>query len=166
MRRAIVLALVLGACRRNSDEISVGSARFELDAAWQRTDTQSRGSVTAVFTPSRNLRKESIAVIRTEVGSVATIYTPEVLTQLLAGAQRSLPDGHPGLMKAVASSEGLQGVQIEVDFRPPGTNQRYRRVHAVFADGTALIHIVYTAATPEPGLPTYLRVLDTIHEES
>jgi hypothetical protein len=42
----------------------------------------------------------------------------------------------------------------------------YHRVHAVFVVGESLLHVFYTARSPDPNLETFNNVLNTIHEET
>ena len=69
MKRAFLFMIVLAtaACGRSHEgDEQVGSVAFKALPGWQRTDTQGRGTATAVFTPASNGRKESITVTRTE----------------------------------------------------------------------------------------------------
>lgn len=169
MTRAMValLALATSACGGSSGNTAeVGSVAFEIPGDWNPTDTHGRGTDTAVFDPANNTRKESITVIRSELGPIATKYTPALLAQLLAGAQTSLGQVKTSPIARISTPGGLDGVRIEVDFVPPGRTQHYHRVHAVLADGSALVHVFYTAASPDVELRTFQKVLDTLHEES
>lgn len=46
----------------------------------------------------------------------------------------------------------------------PGLSAHYHRVHVVLVDGAALVHVLYTARTPESGHLVLHEVLDTIQE--
>ena len=75
-------------------------------------------------TPSRTERSPAVA----KAGLPA-------LEPYLRAAQRSLPQVQMRAVKQVATLHGLAGVRVDVDFVPPGMNERYRRVHAVLVDG-------------------------------
>jgi len=165
--RCVALVVMLAAgCGGSSDRAELGSLSFEAPPSWQRTDAHAPGSATAVFAPVGNARKETITIIRTEVGPIATHYSTATLTQLLAGAQTGLPAGRTAPITRVTTDSGLEGLQVVVDYLPPGLHQPYRRIHAVLADGTALVHVLYTALAPDPDLGAFHQVLATLREES
>lgn len=166
MRGLAVIMVLASGCGGTSDRTELASLSFEAPARWDRTDAHARGSATAVFVPSSNPRKESITIIRTEVGPIAAHYSTATLSQLLAGAQTALTGAHPSPITRVTTESGLEGLQIVVDYSPPGVPQRYRRIHTVFADGTALVHVLYTALVPDPELGAFHQVLSTLREES
>ena len=166
MRRIGILTLLAAGCGGSSDRVELESLSFEAPPSWQRTDTHAPGSATAVFAPADNARKETVTVIRTELGPIATHYSTATLTQLLNGAQTALPGAKPSPITRVSTESGLQGLQIVVDYVPPGLGHPYRRIHAVLADGTALVHVLYTALTPDPELGAFHKVLATLREES
>ncbi len=160
-----LLASASGCGRAHDGEDQVGSIAFK-SLGWNRTDTHGRRTDTAVFTPAANGRKESITVIRTELGPIAEHYTPEMLTALLTKAQSTFAQAKATPVARLTTSEGLSGVRVEVDYVPPGLSQSYHRVHVVLAQKTALVHVLYTAASPEAEQSMLQRVVDTLHEES
>jgi hypothetical protein len=162
---ALVAMLATG-CGGASDRVELASLSFEAPPSWQRTDSHGHDSATAVFAPVVNARKESITVIRTEVGPIANHYSTATLTQLLAGAQSALAGGRTSAITRVATDSGLEGLQIVVDYIPPGLAHPYHRIHAVLSDGTALVHVIYTAFAPDPELAAFHKVLATLREES
>jgi hypothetical protein len=163
---ALAIVNVIAGCSGAVERSELGSLSFEAPTAWTRTDSRGNGSLTAVFAPSDNLRKETVTIIRTEVGPIAKEYSSGTLSQLLAGAQSALTNGHTSPISRVTTESGLAGMQVVVDFFPSGLSTPYHRVHAVLSDGTALIHILYTALTPDPELGAFHRVLSTLREES
>lgn len=166
MKPQLLLLLAASACGGGSDRAELASLSFEPPPTWQRTDSHARGSAIAVYVPTANPRRESVTIIRTEVGAIATRYSSATLAQLLAGAQSALRDARTSAISPITTDSGLAGLQIVVDYLPPGATQPYHRVHAVLADGTALVHLVYTAATPDPDLAAFRQVLATLREES
>lgn len=89
---------------------------------------------------------------------------PAAIEGLLASAQ--VPGAKISATGPVKTEHGLSGVRIELDYVPPGMKHSYHRVHAVLVDGSTLVHVLYTARTPDPTLETFNQVLATIHEES
>ena len=167
MTRATGLVLALAAgCGGGADRAELASLSFEAPRAWQRTDTHGNGSVTAVFTPGDNARKETVTIIRTELGPIAKHYSTATLTQLLAGTQTGLRDARASAITRVSTESGLQGLQVVVDYVPSGLARSYHRIHAVLLDGTALVHVLYTALAPDPELGAFHQVLATLREES
>ncbi len=66
----------------------------------------------------------------------------------------------------IASDHGLSGVEVEIAFIPPGQSTRYHRVHAALLDGNRIVHVLYTAADPDPALTTFKQVIASLqHEE-
>lgn len=147
-------------------EESLGPVAFEVPTKWERTDTHGRGTATAMFAPVANANKESVAVVRTELGPIVEKYTPEMLSSLLLSAQSSFPRSKTSPVARFTTERGFAGMRVEVEYVPPGRSERYHRVHALLVDGTALIHVMYTAATPDAELVVFQRVVDTLREES
>ena len=171
MRRGILLTTLLAtaACGRSHEgEEQVGSVGFKAIPGWQRADTKDRRTTTAVFTPAANGRRESITVIRTELGPIAEHYTPEMLSTLLLKAQSTLPQAKVTPVAKLTTPEGLSGVRLELDYVPPGLSRSYHRVHVILAEesGRGLVHVLYTAAAPEPEEALLQQVVNTLHEES
>ena len=130
--------------------VKVSKASIEVPSDWHRADETRRGLVSATYTPANNDHKESIVITRTE-------RAPAVAHEGVATAQRLLTEAEGGLRGAkgsaavpLSTTSGLSGAFISVDFVPPGRSTTYHRAHAVFIDGTALVHVMYTAADPDP----------------
>ena len=164
----LVIALMASACgRSHAGEEQLGAIGFKVPDGWQRSDTQGRGTATAVFTPPVNPSKESLTIIRTEIGPVAGKYTAEHLSRWLVEAQSTFAQVKLSPVARVETEEGFRGMRVEVDYVPPGLSERYHRVHVVLVDGSsALVNVIYTAAKPDAELVGLHRVLDTLHEES
>lgn len=166
MIRGVVLLCLLGACASSADRVELASVSFEAPARWQRSLSTVAGTASAVLTPTDNVRKESVTIIRSEIGELAPHYSAATLAQLLAGSQSALPMARATAISRVQTDSGLQGVQLSVDYVPPGLARPYHRVHAVLADGTALVHVMYTALVPDPELAAFKQVLSTLREDS
>lgn len=132
--------------------VRVDQVTVEVPNGWVRSDQSRDGLVTAIYAPEAkdNERKESITVMRTE-------RVPAVAHDGLDTIRRLLTDAEAGLRDAKASSaiptkttSGLSGVSISVDFVQPELRRRYHREHAVFVDGSSLVHVIYTAEDPDP----------------
>ena len=166
---ALVACAMLGAACGGSllagpdtEEATLGALTFDVPAGWRRTDAIGPGTATAVWTPEANARKESVTVIRSEreLRDVRTHGT--TIEQLLVSAQRGLRDARPSRVTGVTTAHGLAGARIEVSFTPGELNRTYRRVHVVLVDGPALIHVLYTAASPDESAEALQVVLDSL----
>lgn len=166
MKAAILLAAVLamGACTSSSDSeepsATVGDIAFSPPPGWL---VQELGSNTRVWVPSSNPRKESITII---VG-------PKVVgdAQRMLSATRSalavLHDVRVTADAPVTTTNGLTGERFDLTFHPDGaTNRLYGRNHIVLIVGDHPVHVIYTAATPDPNHLALDRALASIRKES
>jgi hypothetical protein len=106
-----------------------------------------------------------VTVIRTSLASKRVQPEVGAVEKLLLEAQRALPKAHVGPVTEFKTASGLAALRVEADFVPTGQSKLYHRVHSIVIDGTTLIHVLYTAATPDPGAAAVNMVVDTIHEE-
>jgi hypothetical protein len=101
-----------------------------------------------------------VLVLVTVLVALAALVLPALakagqaaIERLLVEAQKTLPQSSElGVPSRFTTPSGMVGVKVEEDFRPEGQVQTYRRIHAVVIDGDAegtLVHVVYTAATPD-----------------
>lgn len=151
---------------RSGDPVRLGQMAFEVPAGWHRTDTHQPGARISVWVPDveTNARKESITVIEGDLAGPP--LDERRLEKLVSGAQIALRDAKTSKVTAVTTDAGLTGYQVEVEFTPQSTKERYRRTHVVLRDHGRLVHVMYTARTPDPerdGLETVLATLR--HEE-
>ncbi len=168
MRAAVLLAIALSsACSSNDVQIvHVRSVAFELPAGWTRTETVEPGSTTVVWTPAENERKESIAVIYSDENAAVAMSGASTFQRLLAIAQTGLPSVRASNPALITTEHGLSGVMQQLQFVPPGSSATYYRTHAVVSDGKAMVHVLYTARTPDASREAFNAVLKTIrHEE-
>ncbi len=164
---ALAIASLGIGCGSTGSTAELESLEFEIPASWQRTDTHVGTTATAVFEPEGpNPAKQSITVIRAELGPIATKYSTQQLAGLLEAAQTTLPQGRTSRLAPLATERGLSGLRIEVDYVPAGLGRRYHRIHALLMDGTALVHVLFTAVEPAADQAVFQRVVDTLHEES
>lgn len=129
---------------------------------WQRLDSKSPGHAIARLAPADNERKESISIIRTELQPTLRDAGPAELEKVLVEAQQTLPSVKVGAPTRFSTHVGLRAIQVESDFVPRGASGTYHRVHAIVVDGTALVHVLYTARDPDPDLKAFHLVLDSI----
>ena len=144
----------------------LASLTFDVPAAWQHDDSHARGVATTVWHPAAddNERRETVTVIRSELSPAVAKAGAATISRLVARAQGALHDARVSAVTPVTTAHGLAGVRLEVDYVPPGLRQRYHRVHVVLADpdGLALIHVLYTARTPDDELDALNLVLGSI----
>ena len=147
----------------------LGSLSFEVPVDWKRTDSTFDGGMTSVWTPdpSANSRKESVTAIRSVPSTQRGKPAPAMIDRLLAGAQGTLRGAKTSPVTSITTDQGLTGRWIDVSFQPSTSSQRYRRIHVVLvdADPSALVHVLYTAATPDEGLDAFHLVLDSIRRQ-
>lgn len=164
---AVVVTTLATACNArlaSIQHVAFAHLAFDVPGDWSHYDTSHRGVATEVWSPDSNGDKESLTVIRTELATIAVRPDPESLSTLLTQAQTSLPDAQVSNATPVKTHSGLWGARVDVDYVPRGLRDRYHRVHAVFVDGTSLVHVMYTAKSPGAALATFDLVLSTIRE--
>lgn len=166
--RCLALCWFIAACSSSSPDGPLKAADTLADlhytgpAGWSHKDTKEISRSVARWIPDDNARKESISIIRAGThGPVGEVRLAS-LESVLAHAQNTLPSpalSHPSLGH---TKQNLQEVEITADFVPTGMNVSYHRVHAMIVDGDVLIHVLYTARTPDPSLTMFRQVVDTI----
>ena len=167
---SVGLGLGLGSCGGTasttiaSEPARLGGIGFDVPAGWQRADYQQPNERISIWTPGDNARKESITVI--ESRAVGARLDDPRLKKLLSGAQQALHGARTSQVSPVATEVGLAGFQIEVEFTPSATMPRYRRTHVVLrTEPGGLVHVIYTARTPDPDREVLETVLSTVHPE-
>lgn len=145
---------------RESQVARLGSLSFEVPDAWTRTDSTTPGGVASVWTPPENPRKESVTIIRSEGASIKA--QGRSVGSMLLAAQATLRRPKLSTVSTVITEQGLAGSRVRVSFNPQGSTTTYRREHVVLTDGTALVHVLYTAVDPDENLETLNLVLETL----
>jgi len=152
-----------------TQDVRLGPIAFEVPAEWQRTNTEASGAASAMWTPAAggNERKESVTVIRSPLRRSREQLVQGDLATLLAGAQGSLNGARVSQVTQISTRRGLTGARIDVSFQPEGIAKRYRRVHVVLvnAETSRLVHVLYTAATPDEDLTALHTVLESLRSE-
>lgn len=154
------------ACSSDSIEtqsVEVASLAFDVPATWQRRDANRRHVAIAEWVPEDNERKESVTVIRTETSPAVAKAGAPAVEPLLVAAQRSLANVRASRVKRVTTARGMSGARVDIEFVPPGVEDRYHRTHVVLVDGSALVHVLYTARAPNAAVLEL--VLASIHRE-
>ncbi len=151
---------------RSGDPVRLGDVAFDVPAGWHRTDMNHPGALVSVWVPDveKNPRKESITVIRSEL---VQPLDDGRLEKLVSGAQIAFAGAKTSKVITRTTDAGLVGYQVDVEFTPQSGKDRYRRTHVVLRDHGRLVHVMYTARTPDPerdGLETVLSTLR--HEEA
>jgi hypothetical protein len=166
--RAIVLALVAAGCSTSSPPSTTSTERladlrYVAATGWTHHDAREADRMVSRWTPTENPNKESISIIRTPIRAAVKGADPAKLEALLAQAQTSLPSPAVRAPTAGRTKRDLLDVEIAADFVPRGLTESYHRVHAMIVDGDVLIHVLYTARTPDPDLTVFRQVVDSIH---
>ncbi len=126
------------------DKASIGGLAFGTPSGWTSRDVSSPQRQMFEWSPADNERKESLTVVRSDRPAMAKA-TPAQLQHLMRDAQRALPDASFSAPISFTTRHGFRGVRTEGSFTPPGSSLRYRRIHATFVDGTALINVLVTS---------------------
>jgi hypothetical protein len=168
VRALLLLAVVACSTPKATepDHVHVVGVGFQATlGGWGHKDATEIGRVVSRWTPDANSNKESISIIRTALPPRLHGATVDQLTELLQSAQGVLSEPSMHAPTAVHTKMNLQEVEIISDFVPAGLKSSYHRVHAVLIDGDALIHVLYTARSPDPNLTVFHQIVDSIHQE-
>ncbi len=172
MRAALTLFLVTAAACDGASVSEVESKvatiehwRFEIPLEWKRTDAKRDDVLQSVWSPLANERKESIAVVRSKRSDGGNFPGEPALGDLLRTAQNGLRQRRVSSLTPVSTAHGLVGARLDATFVPEGLSRSYRRTHVVLMDRShpdELIHVLYTAADPDPASTALDLVLSTL----
>ena len=166
MRASLLALLALAACQgseRAHQHAKLGTVGYDVPEGWVKDD---RGARTTVWTPTDNDRKESITVTRADLEPALAKVGPAALAPLLLNAQGSLVGAQVSTPEPVTTALGLHGYRVAVRFTPRGAaGGTYTRVHTVLLDGATLVHVMYTAATPDLDSEALKMAIDTARVE-
>ncbi len=158
---------VASAC--NSESVqrdSIAQTDYMVPSSWHAVKSATRTSATVVWTPESNPRRESISIVASPIDEALAQSGPAALGPLVARAQGALGRVATPSVQPISNEHGLSGVEVQVDFTPPGQTTRYHRVHAALLDGNRVIHVLYTAADPDAALTNFKLVVASLaHEE-
>jgi hypothetical protein len=135
------------ACSSSSSAVeraTIGSLAFDAPGGWTRRDLSTHQRAMVEWRPADHEREESVAVVRVERPALAKGKDSQ-LERLLQEAQANLPRGTFGQPARFSTKHGLWGVRIEGELVQPGQTVPVHRLHAVLVEGTALVHVIYTA---------------------
>lgn len=107
-----------------------------------------------------------ISIIRTPLDARLQSASTEQIEALLASAQGMLPSPALHAPTSRRTTKGLQEVEIIADFVPVGLTRSYHRVHAVLVTRSSLIHVLYTAQTPDPDTAIFKQIVNSLQIES
>ena len=166
MRGVLLAVAALVGCNAGEDveasRVDVGAISVLPPAGWRMEE---RGPATKVWTPERNTRRESVTVL---VGP-RYLGGAERAFAAARSAQDLLHDGRIVSSERFAARSGLPGLRLDMTFRPDATNGVYRRSHAVLfvedaVAGDYTVHVIYTAADPDPERAALQRVLGSVEK--
>lgn len=143
----------------------LGDYSYEAPDGWKQVKSHGWHSITTTWTPEDNDHKESIVVIRTEIGPALAKAGTEAIKKQLLNAQQELPQVEVlGAVNDFRSGKNLTGVRIEDNFTPAGSKSQYHRAHTVLFDGTDIVHVLYTAAQPDSEEQALHLVVNSLHK--
>lgn len=156
----LTIALIASGCRLDevsSERVRVGDLELDAPAGWQM---QAPADACRIWMPAENGRRESVAVV---VGPAydETLDEAVATTRLALGELASL---HIRNETRVLSDGGLSGLRFDLDFRPDVSPATYYRSHVVLIASGHVVHVFYTARTPDPGLAMLARVVNSIQK--
>jgi len=165
---AFVACTLLASCGSESIEsqhAQLADLGFDVPAGWHRVDRQHYGVESSEWQPEENGRKESLLVIRSQTAFLSSA-DPSTVAKLLAEIPNGFRDATFSRPWPFTTRSGLAGARIEGDYTPSGTGIRYHRVHVVVvAKSGAIVHVLYTARSPDSDLAALKLVIDSIRNE-
>ena len=168
--RGALLGLALVSCATTSEttalkHVQTASIGYDIPDDWDRAQTNRRGISTTVWTPKDNPDRMSVTVIRSERSPVTAGADVATIGQLLVQAQSALHDARLSPAVEVITPQGLKGARVELDYTPPEAKNRYHRTHVVLADGSGLVHVIFTARSTERAAAFDTVLASLRHEE-
>ncbi|MEP6862023.1 MAG: hypothetical protein ABJE66_15470 [Deltaproteobacteria bacterium] len=162
--RLFVLAFMVGCSTSTQDPVeSLGDVNYTPPpSTWSHHDTKEIGRLVSRWRPDENPNKESISIIRATVQGRSRGASPDQLEAMLVQAQHALPSPSVQSPTVGKTKRSLPEVEIASDFVPVGLKDSYHRVHAMILDGEVVVHVLYTARTPDPSLAMFRQVVDSI----
>ena len=161
--RACVLAILMvaTACNAGVDDdtppVELGSIEIVPPTGWTSREL---GPTTRMWTPAKNPGRESIVVIV----APKPLGEPTRAFELARKAQELLADARITATSTISTAGGRAGRRIDLSFRPTGTKRRYQRSHVSIVEGDSLIHVLYTAADPDPERAALMSVVASIRQ--
>lgn len=166
--KAFLLAIMLAACSASSPSLpeatqKLADLRYAPPEDWIHHDVKEISRTVSRWVPKENSSKETISIFRTPIRDRAKIASLAQLEALLSQAQGELPSPAVGQPTMGRTKQNLQLLEVTADFVPTGLKVSYHRVHAMIFNGDVLVHVLYTARTPDPDLKMFRQIVDTIH---
>jgi hypothetical protein len=155
----LALTLATAGCAESGQLGSTGGYEYRIPSGWTQTDRSNRRGAITEWTPAENPRKESVTIV---VAPAPPSAPPSHSVRLLGQALNGLPGGRFSAPVQVTTKSGRIAFRSDGTFIPAGANGTYRRVHAIFVDSNeTLVHVLYTAASPDEALDAFTTVLDS-----
>ncbi len=168
--RSLLLLVVAASCAVTGESVrtkhvQTASVGYDIPEDWERVESTMRGVETSIWTPKENSERMSVTVIRSELSPTIAAADAATINQLLIQAQGGLRNAKLSPVAEISTAQGLKGARIELEYLPPEVKARYHRSHVVLVDGTALVHVLFTAQSPNT-FAAFETVLSSIrHEE-
>lgn len=165
----VAFVLLVAACgasqdaRLSSESATLGDVRYDAPSGWNHSKLREGSRLVARWVAPGADDKQVVSVIRTQLRADKRSASLDDMQAMLAEAQRGLPHASASKPRRFKTHEGLDAIEVSVDFVPPEQRESYHRVHAFVIDGPALIHVLYTARTNDPDLRAFELVLDSVH---
>jgi hypothetical protein len=147
----IAIAALAASCNseRTIDFATLDGVSYAVPTGWNSRPLSDHRIAMVEWIPEDNDAKESVTITRTSPRpAIAKAGAPQI-ERLLAQAQTSLPKGTFAAPSRLRTEHGFMGARLEGTFVPSGQTEPYQRIHGVFVDGDALVHVVYTAKVPD-----------------
>lgn len=141
----------------------MGTVSLSVPQAWAArlpvTETERQ-----VWSPAadRNPGKETLAV---RIAPRRPQMSDDDILTAASTAQGLLPGVELLGSRAVTTQRGLKALWIETSFKPPGSTVAYRRAHVTAIGKKHVVHVFYTATTPQPNAQVLRDAIDSLQEE-
>ncbi len=169
MRRAVLVFVVAAACQSGSapstlatETAFVGEISLLVPTGWNPTvPLEDEAMPRQVWVPTKNPRKESLAV---RIAPRNRERSDEEVVASAITAQGQLASAQITQRNQIATPSGASGVWIEVKYVPPNEDSTYSRSHVVLVGDEHVVHLMYTAAEPDPQHLVIQVAMDSVAE--
>ena len=150
MKAAMIF--VLASCTSSApslDPAKLDKLDFGVPSGWTSRDLSLQHLVVEWRPVGDNERKESLVISRVDNPAYTAEKSRPHLKRELVAANHELPGAAFGVPRAFVTRSGLFGLRVDGSFTPPAQTATYHRTHAILVEGTALVHVLYTARDPD-----------------
>jgi hypothetical protein len=136
---------------RRNELATLGNLSFVVPSGWASRPLSEQRVTIREWAPddADNDAKESLVIMRTQARPATAKAGAPQLARLLSQAQTGLAQTTFSAPTRARNPHGFVGARIEGSFVPQGQTQPYHRIHGVFVDGESMVHVIYTARTPD-----------------